>query len=398
MSNWIKALITIFVVVTIGVVAVFVYGGNKQVASVGIIEEESIAPTPTPKPLPEKLKNPPEIINAVYATTWTAATESQINRLIKLANETEVNAIVIDIKDYTGKISFETDSPIIKEVGSDESIIKDIDALVNRLHKNNIYVIARITVFQDPVLAAKHPEWAVKSKKTGKTWKDNKGLAWMDPASKNVWDYIVAVSKEIDKHGFDELNFDYVRFPSDGAMSDMAFPFYDGTKYKSDVIKEFFQYLSANLRSQGIRTSADLFGLATVNNDGLGIGQIIEDAALNFDAVCPMVYPSHYATGFIGLKNPGAHPYEVIKYSLEMAKKKFNALEVLKNSTTSPEEIRNASIAKMRPWLQDFDLGADYTAEMIRSEKQAIIDAGFNDGWLMWDPKNIYTAGALNPQ
>ncbi len=393
MSTGIKVLIAVFIVVAASVVAVFVYGGNQTIS----VNIEKIS-TPTPKPLPEKLKNPPAIIKAVYATTWTAATETQINRLIDLANKTEVNAIVIDIKDYTGKIAFGTNSPLIKEIGSEEIIIKDIDALINKLHANNIYAIARITVFQDPLLAAKRPDLAVQSKSTGKTWKDNKGLAWMDPASVEVWNYIVTVAKEIDKHGFDELNFDYVRFPSDGKMSDMVFPFYDATKYKSTVIKEFFQYLSDNLRKQGIKTSADLFGLATVNNDGLGIGQIIEDAALTFDAVCPMVYPSHYATGFIGLKNPGAYPYEVIKYSMEAAKKKFDALEVLKNSTTSPIEIREAKIAQMRPWLQDFDLGADYTAEMIRLEKKAVLDAGFNEGWMLWDPRNIYTAGALDLQ
>jgi hypothetical protein len=394
MSTGIKVLIAVFIVVAASVVAVFVYGGDQTIS----VNIEKIS-TPTPKPLPEKLKNPPVIIKAVYATTWTAATETQINRLIDLANKTEVNAIVIDVKDYTGKISIETNSPLIKEIGSEEIIIKDIDALINKLHANNIYAIARITVFQDPLLAAKRPDLAVKSKSTGNTWKDNKGLAWMDPASVEVWNYIVTVSKEIDKHGFDELNFDYVRFPSDGKMSDMAFPFYNSeTKYKSTVMKEFFQYLSDNLRKQGIKTSADLFGLATVNNDGLGIGQVIEDAALTFDAVCPMVYPSHYATGFIGLKNPGAYPYEVIKYSMEAAKKKFDALEILKNSTTSPIEIREAKIAQMRPWLQDFDLGADYTAEMIRLQKKAVLDAGFNEGWMLWDPRNVYTAGALDLQ
>jgi hypothetical protein len=376
------------------VVAVFVYGGNQTIS----VNIEKIS-TPTPKPLPEKLKNPPEIIKALYATTWTAATDTQINHLIDLANRTEVNAIVIDVKDYTGYISFDTDLAVVESVGAEKIIIQDIDALINKLHANNIYAIARITVFQDPVLAAKRSDLAVQSKSTGKIWKDNKGLAWLDPASIEVWNYIVTISKEIDKHGFDELNFDYIRFPSDGKMSDMTFPFYNSeTQYKSAVMKDFFKYLSDNLRSQGIKISADLFGLATVNNDGLGIGQVIEDALINFDAVCPMIYPSHYAPGFIGLKNPSAYPYEVIKYSMEATKKKIAALEVLKNSTTSPIEIREAKIAQMRPWLQDFDLGADYTAEMIRLEKKAVLDAGFNEGWMLWDPRNVYTAGALDLQ
>jgi hypothetical protein len=394
MSTGIKVLIAIFIVIAVGVVAVFVYGGNQTIS----VNIEKIS-TPTPKPLPEKLKNPPEIIKALYATTWTAATDTQINHLIDLANRTEVNAIVIDVKDYTGYISFDTDLAVVESVGAEKIIIQDIDALINKLHANNIYAIARITVFQDPVLAAKRSDLAVQSKSTGKIWKDNKGLAWLDPASIEVWNYIVTISKEIDKHGFDELNFDYIRFPSDGKMSDMTFPFYNSeTQYKSAVMKDFFKYLSDNLRSQGIKISADLFGLATVNNDGLGIGQVIEDALINFDAVCPMIYPSHYAPGFIGLKNPSAYPYEVIKYSMEATKKKIAALEILKNSTTSSIEIQNAKIAQMRPWLQDFDLGADYTAEMIRLEKKAVLDAGFNEGWMLWDPRNVYTAGALDLQ
>jgi hypothetical protein len=394
MSTGIKVLIAIFIVIAVGVVAVFVYGGNQTIS----VNIEKIS-TPTPKPLPEKLKNPPEIIKALYATTWTAATDTQINHLIDLANRTEVNAIVIDVKDYTGYISFDTDLAVVESVGAEKIIIQDIDALINKLHANNIYAIARITVFQDPVLAAKRSDLAVQSKSTGKIWKDNKGLAWLDPASIEVWNYIVTISKEIDKHGFDELNFDYIRFPSDGKMSDMTFPFYNSeTQYKSAVMKDFFKYLSDNLRSQGIKISADLFGLATVNNDGLGIGQVIEDALINFDAVCPMIYPSHYAPGFIGLKNPSAYPYEVIKYSMEATKKKIAALEILKNSTTSSIEIQNAKIAQMRPWLQDFDLGADYTAEMIRLEKKAVLGAGFNEGWMLWDPRNVYTAGALDLQ
>lgn len=394
MNYWFKIAIVLFVVIAIGVVALFVYSGNQVISY-----NAGLQNTPTPKPLPEKLKNPPEVIKALYATTWTAATDTQINHLIDLANKTEVNAIVIDVKDYTGYISFDTNLEVVEAVGAEKIIIKDIDALINKLHANNIYAIARITAFQDPVLASKRPDLAVQSKSTGKIWKDRKGLAWLDPASMEVWNYIVAIAKEVDKHGFDELNFDYVRFPSDGAMSDMAFPFYNSeTKYKSAVMKDFFKYLSDNLRSQGIKISADLFGLVTVNNDGLGIGQVMEDALINFDAICPMIYPSHYASGFIGLKNPGAYPYEVIKYSMEEARKKITALEILKNSTTSPTEIQNAKIGKMRPWLQDFDLGADYTAEMIRLEKKALIDAGFNDGWMMWDPKNIYTSGALDLQ
>jgi len=363
------------------------------------------SPTPQGEPWPERLKNPPLTVKAVYATIWTAATEKQMNYLINLATSTEVNAVVIDVKDYTGHISFETQSSLIKDIGSEEVQLKDLDKLINKLHEKNIYAIARITVFQDPILAAKRPDLAIKSKKTGTNWKDNKGLSWVDPASPEVWNYILTVAKETERYGFDELNFDYVRFPSDGDMRDLVYPFYNVQKPKHEALAEFFKYLSDNLRSSGIKISADLFGLATINRDDLGIGQVLEDAAPYFDFVCPMVYPSHYASGFLGYANPAAYPYEVIKYSLESAQKRLKALTAiptpLVNVTTTPSVLptpKYQKVAELRPWLQDFDMGATYDARMVRLEKQAVTDLGLLAGWLLWDPKNVYTVSALDPE
>lgn len=421
MNKTLKLLIILFLVVLAGLFAGSQFLRSREIA---ILSKDK---NPTAEPWPEKLKNPAASIKAVYATSWTAASDKQIDYLIKLATTTEINAIVIDIKDYTGHIAFETQSLLIKSIGSEEVQIKNLNKLINKLHKENIYVIARITVFQDPVLATKRPELAVKSKKTGANWKDNKGLNWVDPASLEVWNYILTVAQEADKHGFDELNFDYVRFPSDGNMQDMTFPFYDGQKPKHEIIRDFFKYLSDNLRPTGVKTSVDLFGLSTINHDDLGIGQILEDAAPYFDFVCPMVYPSHYANGFLGYANPAAYPYEVIKYSLE------NGQSRLSDLTATPSPLPNATIgysvfptpkfnqvAALRPWLQDFDLGAIYDARMVRLEKQAVYDVfcsppspkasadaqicsssanGLGSkfgGWMMWDPTNVYTVAALD--
>ncbi len=378
------------------------------------------SPTPQGEPWPERLKNPPQTVKAVYATIWTAATAKQIDYLINIATSTEINAIVIDVKDYTGHISFETQSPLIKSVGSEEIQLKDLNKLINKLHEKNIYAIARITVFQDPVLAMKRPALAIKSKKTGANWKDHKGLSWVDPASPEVWNYIVTVAKETERYGFDELNFDYVRFPSDGDMKDLVYPFYNAQRPKHEVLGEFFKYLSDNLRPSGIKISADLFGLAAVNKDDLGIGQVLEDAAPYFDFICPMVYPSHYASGFLGYTNPAAYPYEIIKYSLENAQKRLNAMIATPtpnlNATTTPPTsaaggggaptslsasvgaAKFAKVAELRPWLQDFDMGATYDAAMVRLEKKAVTDLGLSSGWLLWDPKNIYTVSALDPE
>ena len=397
MNKTLKLLIILFLVVLVGLFVGSQFLHSREIA---ILSKDKNLTTDS---WPEKLKNPAIAIKAVYATSWTAASDKQIDYLIKLATTTEINAIIIDIKDYTGHIAFETQSPLIKSIGSEEIQIKNLNKLINKLHKENIYVIARITVFQDPVLAAKRPELAVKSKKTGANWKDNKGLSWVDPASLEVWNYILTIAQEADKHGFDELNFDYVRFPSDGNMQDMTFPFYDGQKPKHEVIRDFFKYLSDNLRSNGVKTSADLFGLATINHDDLGIGQILEDAAPYFDFVCPMVYPSHYASGFLGYKNPALYPYEVIKYSLENAQKRLVILTAtptpLANATTTPSVLATpkfAKVAELRPWLQDFDMGAIYDARMVRLEKQAVYDLGLPAGWMMWDPTNVYTVTALD--
>ena len=388
------------VLIIVAAAAIWFLAGSRDIG-IALIT----SPTPQGDPWPERLKNPPQTVKALYATIWTAATEKQMDYLIKLATSTEVNAVVIDVKDYTGHVSFETQSSLIKAVGSEEVQLKDLNKLINKLHKENIYVIARITVFQDPILASKRPDLAIKSKKTGVNWKDNKGLSWVDPASPEVWNYILTVAKETERYGFDELNFDYVRFPSDGDMKDLAFPFYDGQRPKHEVLRDFFQYLSGNLRPSGIKISVDLFGLATVNHDDLGIGQVLEDAAPYFDFICPMVYPSHYASGFLGYSNPAAYPYEVIKYSLESAKKRLEILTAtptpLANATTTSSVLptpKYEKVAGLRPWLQDFDLGATYDARMVRLEKQAITDLGLSSGWLLWDPKNVYTPAALDPE
>ena len=351
------------------------------------------------------LSNPPEVIKAIYITSWVAGIDSRMNELIKMIKGTELNAVVIDIKDYSGYITYDIQNSEVEKYQAKEIRTPRINSLIKKLHDEEIYVIARITVFQDPVLAKARPDLATQSKLTGKTWKDRKGLAWMDPASKEVWSYNISIAKDAASRGFDELNFDYIRFPSDGNMDDLVYPIYDGKNTKSEIIKSFMKHLREQTASNKI--SADLFGLATINPNDLGIGQIIEDAYQYFDFVCPMVYPSHYASGFLGYKNPALYPYEVIKYSMDSALKRLqnHELGITNNGTTtvSTTPIQDSSFiihnSKLRPWLQDFDLGADYTAEMVKKEIQAVYDAeaacpepceALVRGWMLWDTKNKY--------
>lgn len=319
----------------------------------------------------------PSPLKALYITSWTAGSIERREKLIDLIDSTELNAIVIDIKDYTGRISFLIDNPELQAIGSVKKIIPDIKVLIQQLHAKNIYIIGRIAVFQDPHLVAKHPEWAVK-KDSARTaiWQDYKDLTWLDVGAPGVWDYVVLLAKESYALGFDELNFDYIRFPSDGNMKDIYYPWSDGYE-KPEVLREFFSYLHDNLKHLGLVLSADLFGMTTTNADDLNIGQVLEVALPYFDYIAPMVYPSHYPPTFLGLGNPAAHPYEVVRYSLDAA---------YQRASTTPQKIR--------PWLQDFSLGAVYTAKMVREQIQATYDSGF-DSWMLWNSANRYTAAAL---
>lgn len=330
----------------------------------------------------------PEPLKAIYMTSWVAGTPSIRNRLIKLIDDTEINAIVIDIKDYSGRIVFPVkDSELIK-TGAVEVRIRDIENLVTELHGKGVYIIGRISAFQDAYFVKLHPELAVHRLSDGGVWKDRKGISWLEVGAMSVWDYLGRIAKEAYALGFDEINFDYIRFPSDGDMKDISYQYFDKIKEtRAEVLKRFYVFLWSELTPLGIPISADLFGLTTTSNDDLGIGQVLTDATPYFDYIAPMVYPSHFASGFLNFSNPAVHPYEVVKHSLSSAVGRF-----LVASSTLARPLGGS--AKLRPWLQDFDLGANYTAEMVRAQIQATYDSGLTS-WMLWDPANKYTREAL---
>ncbi len=340
--------------------------------------------------LQQPLTNPPAIIKAVYATGWTAGSAKQMDRLIGLIDRTELNAIVIDVKDYTGALSYTTSFEPARAAGAVEKRIARPNALIKRLHDRDIYVIARVSVFQDQRLPVAWPDLALMSSSTGSVWKDHRGLMWVDPASRDGWAYNVGVAREALERGFDEINFDYIRFPSDGNLNDVRFPAWDETTPPREVIASFWRFLRSELPDA--RLSADVFGLTTVARDDLGIGQQFEDTLPSFDAVAPMVYPSHYAGGSFGYAKPAQNPYAVVYESVASALTRMSAFD---RATTTPP-LR----ATLRPWLQDFDLGATYTADMVRAQIQAVSDAASTtpelvSGWMLWDPENRYTEEAL---
>ncbi|OGZ04552.1 MAG: hypothetical protein A2604_01400 [Candidatus Liptonbacteria bacterium RIFOXYD1_FULL_36_11] len=396
-----KKIIFLTLMIVAGGTAFFVFKGKtmeidfgknggavvKVVDGVKVLEKEK----------PRPLLNSPENIRALYVTSWVAATPSILKNVFKASEGTKVNAFVVDIKDYSGYVAYNSSIPEVLKYEAEDLRIKDLAELVFSMHEKNIYAIARIAVFQDPRLAKARPDLAIKDSK-GKVWADNKGLSWVDPASEEVWKYNSAIAKEALDYGFDEINFDYVRFPTDGnGIDTLSFPFFKKEDTKSEAIKKFFEYMRSDLA--GAKISVDVFGQTTVADGDFGIGQTIEDAYDNFDFIAPMVYPSHFYTGFMGYKNPAAYPYEVIKYSMEsallkLAKHEASSLGRQVTATTTlaslPEESRERIIKKMRPWIQDFDLGSVYTVEMVKKEMEGIKDAGLRDSWMVWNPKNDY--------
>ena len=345
------------------------------------------------------LSNPPEIVKGIYLTNWTAGSSKRLASLIGLLDRTELNAMVIDIKDYSGYLAYRTGIPLAVSAGAEREIrILRPNAMLKELHDKGIYVIGRITVFQDPLLAAAHPEWAVKNTATGKVWTDRKGISWLDAAATPVWDYHVEIARDALRRGFDEINFDYIRFPSDGDLEVTGYPFWNEAEPRHQVVARFFNYTRQEL--SGAKISADLFGLTTGAEGDLGIGQVIEDAYRAFDFVSPMVYPSHFAAGHAGFQNPAAHPYEVIELSMTKALERLVKLELLAagiNATSTEIAPVSGRFARLRPWLQAFNLGATYDAAKINAQILATEKAlgsgttsGHYAGWLLWDPNNNY--------
>jgi len=355
----------------------FVYLFFYWQTTVRAIEEATLT-TSTFRNVPvAREKNPTTIVKGIYLTAYSAGNPKKIDEIIKLVSSTELNAVVIDIKDYSGKILYASSVEQVKKIKATDNRLGDVKKLIKKLHTNNIYVIARQTVFQDPLLAERKPEWAIKSK-AGGLWRDNKGLAWVDPTRAEVWNYNLAIAKEAIGFGFDEINFDYVRFPSDGNMSAVVYNTKDKKRY--EIMGDFYNFLDEKLVGYPAWISLDMFGyvMEKTGTDDMGIGQRLADAVGAVDYVCPMMYPSHYPSGHLGLKNPAVFPGKVIDNGMKLGDKWFAG-----------------SRAVVRPWLQAFNIGAVYDASKIRAQINAV-EKYPNAGWLLWNAANRYsTAGLL---
>jgi hypothetical protein len=316
----------------------------------------------------------PEAIKALYLPGATA--EAEFENMTRLARRTEVNGLVVDVKE-AGFTTYPSEVPLAREIGATTEQIPDLEDLVERIHDEDLYAIARLAVFQDDVLPNKRPDLAVLDSTTGGPWYNYQGAAWSNPYREEVRAYNIAIAKEAAEAGFDEVQFDYVRFPSDGTMANLeygeeTFPTQEAT------IAAFLEEAQKELEPTGADVSADVFGLVGVN-DYVGVGQVVSQMSPHLDVISPMVYPSHYPAGSYGYENPDGEPYDIVKYAMEDFKKK--------GRRANPDLI-------IRPWLQDFEYVSDYTAEDVRAQIKATHDSGLR-GWILWNAAGEYTVEAL---
>ncbi len=344
--------------------------------NVGIKKEAESSLVNTEKEKINHVKKP-DHVRGIYMSSWVAGTPSVRNRLTKLIDETVINSVVIDFKDSTGIISIPAqDGASIDRINAQSKRAIDLKEYIEELHKNNVYVIARIAVFEDPIYAKNHPNRAVQTS-SGALWADRHGLSWVDASSTEFHKYILDISYEAYELGFDEINLDYIRFPTDGSR-DKVYPI-SKDNLKQDVIQNFTKFMHTNLSSKNIPLSIDVFGQILSDPNDVNIGQFYEYLLPNVDAISPMIYPSHFYAGYKGLKSPEANPYKTIKLSLQDG---LNRQKAINNNT------------EIRPWLQDFSMSVNYGKSEVEAQIKAAHDLGL-DSYLLWDPKNRYTKEAL---
>ena len=286
---------------------------------------------------------------AVYLSFWGASSAAVREPVLKLVGTTPVNAVVIDVKGDLGYISYRTSAPIAKQIGSIKTVtIPDIRALIDRLHKEGIYTIARIVTFKDNVLAVANP--ALQVRMNGKLWRDHEGLAWGDPFQKKVWDYNISLAVDAASFGFDEIQFDYLRFPD---AKGIQFSQESTEESRSNAITAFLTEARRELTRYNVFLSADVFGYICWNTNDTGIGQKIERVSTVLDYISPMLYPSGFARGIPNYRNPVAHSYEIVLFSLDKARQR-----------TGLDPIR------FRPWLQSLPIMLSTSGNSERSRSR----------------------------
>ncbi len=323
----------------------------------------------------------PKVVRGIYLTAWSAASKGKLSKMLTLLDQTELNSLVIDVRD-TGEVYFPVDDPMVKRVHEVQkgrlTAFKDPRPLMLRLAKAGVYPIARVACFRDNFVPKLDSSRAVQVP-GGKPWHDRSGHYWLDPYDKRNWEYLAKIVDYAMDIGFPEIQLDYVRFPSEGKSSTQVFPnkakYGDPKAHPDDVITAFANWMGERVRKRGRAYSADVFGIISEGKKDQGIGQTLEKIAQPFDVLSPMVYPSHFAKGEYRIPDPNRAPYEIIKKSLDDYKKRI------------PK-------AHIRPWLQDFSLfHVPYGPKEVQAQVKAAHDVGY-DEFLLWNAGNVYKGGA----
>lgn len=339
-----------------------------------------------------KSRRTPVKVKGVYISAYVAGTKDMMDEIIRHIDETEINAVVIDVKDDNGRITFSMDSPLVNEIGAVQKFIPDIKGLVKTLKEHNIYTIARVVAFRDPYLPEKKPELALKLA-DGSIYRDSKGLAWVNPYKQEIWDYLVEVGIGAHEVGFDEVQFDYIRFSTEKGVGSVVYDEADVKgRSRTDIITEFVDYAHTKLEAEGIFVAADVFGTIIESGvDSDSVGQSYGDMANHLDYICPMIYPSHYGSGNFGIAHPDMEPYNTILAALKGSR------EVLDS-----HRQEDGTQVIVRPWLQDFTASylthhIEYKDAQIREQIQAVYDAGY-DEWMLWSASCRYHWGGLKSE
>jgi hypothetical protein len=319
---------------------------------------------------------PPTAVRGLYVNRFAAQSSRKMRSLVALADSTEINAFVIDIKDEFGTNYPSADEMVRRNAGH-YGVIANLPALLDTLKAHHILPIARIVVFKDSVAARINPQWTIRNV-DGSPWHDKKGMTWVNPYSRDLWEYDFRVAEDAARLGFGEIQFDYIRFPEPyKSLPPQVFPGANGQP-KAEVLAEFLRTARARLDKLGVRTTADVFGMVTSVPGALEVGQQWEDLAPMTDALLPMVYPSHYPPGSFNVPHPNAEAYKVVYAAVSAAHRRDAALGITGE--------------RVRPWLQAFTLGPPhYGPAELTAQKRAVYDAGYH-GWILWNPGSQYDA------
>jgi hypothetical protein len=327
----------------------------------------------------------PDAVKALYVNSW-AFSGSRLWDLVRLVDSSDVNALVVDVKDDTGCLLYHSRVVTAREIGADRCArTNDVEARLDTLHAHNVYTIARIVVAKDPLLAERKPAWSVRDVHGG-LWRDRIGSAWVDAYNDSVWVYAGELAREAVGLGFAEVQFDYVRLPDEprARMVNAIFAARRNGESGRDAVRRQVRLLTSMVKPLGVPVTFDVFGLtASVTTGDLGIGQVWEDFVDVADVILPMVYPSHYTRGAFGFRTPNAHPYSVVRFALADALSRSGA----------------TNAAQIRPYLQAFTLGRRrprYTPAEIQAQIRAAQDAGI-ESWVLWNPRSVYLRAALPP-